>query len=115
MDVGGLVDCLVGIYTGKVNDSILDKYSEIRRQKFTEVVDPISSSYIRLMYETEPEKVVEKSDILKLAKRTEIDRAFGKQLLSEINVLKLDFTQYYGNAAVESGKEHTTSTSLSPK
>lgn len=40
----GLADCLEGIATGQADDSILDKYDEVRRSIFRTVIDPISTA-----------------------------------------------------------------------
>ena len=31
LDIGGLADCLIGMYQGKADAEILDKWAEIRR------------------------------------------------------------------------------------
>ena len=89
MDVGGLYDCLLGIYEGKADPSILDKYSDIRRQKYLEIVDPISSENIRRIFGQDPDKALETDEFLKLCKRTETDIEFSRefQRVSERRVL----------------------------
>lgn len=57
VDVGNLFDCLYGIATGEVDEDILDKYSEIRMQKFHEVISPISSGNIRRLWDPSPEAI----------------------------------------------------------
>ncbi|TKA50063.1 hypothetical protein B0A55_12600, partial [Friedmanniomyces simplex] len=52
-DVGGLYDCLFGIYAGKADESILDKYDEIRREKYRTIIDPISSGNLRRLWDPE--------------------------------------------------------------
>lgn len=42
-DVGGLVDCLYGIYDGKADLDILDQYDRIRREVYKTITDPVSS------------------------------------------------------------------------
>jgi 2-polyprenyl-6-methoxyphenol hydroxylase-like FAD-dependent oxidoreductase len=39
LDTGGLADCLIGLYEGKADETILDLYAEIRREKFLKYVD----------------------------------------------------------------------------
>ena len=46
-DVGGLYDCLYGIYSGQADESILDLYDKKRREKYLNVIDPISSGNLR--------------------------------------------------------------------
>lgn len=42
-DVGGLVDCLYGIYDGKASLDILDEYDRIRREVYKTITDPTST------------------------------------------------------------------------
>lgn len=76
-DVGGLYDCLYGIYCGKADDSILDKYSEIRRQKYQEVIDPVSSGNLRRLWDPE---AIEKDEFIKAIRRAETDKDFARQM-----------------------------------
>ena len=46
-DVGGVVDCLVGIHEGKASMDILDKYDEIRRRIFSTTVDPTTTTNLK--------------------------------------------------------------------
>ncbi|VUC37790.1 unnamed protein product [Clonostachys rosea] len=82
VDVGNLADCLIGIYTNQADTSILDKYDEIRRAKYNEVTDPISSSNLVRLCESDPEKALETDKFLQLAKRAESDELFAQQLMS---------------------------------
>ena len=43
-DVGGLVDCLYGIYDGKAGLEILDDYDRIRREIYWTITDPVSTT-----------------------------------------------------------------------
>ncbi|KAL5622318.1 hypothetical protein FOBRF1_001568 [Fusarium oxysporum] len=71
--VGGPYDCLYGIATGQANESILDRYSDTRRQIYRDSTDPISTGNMkRLLYD--PEEALEKDQFLQLCH---------------------DFTQYY--------------------
>jgi 2-polyprenyl-6-methoxyphenol hydroxylase-like FAD-dependent oxidoreductase len=95
VDVGGLYDCLAGIYDGKADDSILDKYDEVRRQKYREVIDPISSGNIVRLFGQDPEMAGEKDEFLKMCKRTEADEEFAREMHGGTKVVMHDFTQYY--------------------
>ena len=91
-DVGGLYDCLYGIYAGKADDSILDKYDEIRRQKYNDIIDPISSSNIRRLWDP---KVIEDDEFIKMVKRAETDKEFAAEMARGMGSVMHDFTQYY--------------------
>lgn len=43
-DVGGLVDCLEGIYDGKAGYDILDHYDRIRREIYDTITNPVSTA-----------------------------------------------------------------------
>lgn len=60
VDVGDLFDCLVGIHDGRADTDILDMYNDIRRKKYEEFVNPISTANLRRMA-SDPE-VIEASD-----------------------------------------------------
>ena len=94
-DVGGLYDCLYGIYAGKADESILDKYDEIRRAKYNEIIDPISSSNIERLWD--PEKI-ENDEFIKMVKRAETDKEFAKSMAAGVGAVMHDFTQYYDGA-----------------
>ena len=40
-DAGGLADCLIGVLKKGCGDELLDKYAEIRRDKFLTVRSPL--------------------------------------------------------------------------
>ena len=49
-DAGGLADCLIGVLRKGCGDNLLDKYAEIRREKFVKV----SSRDVGLMIDYQP-------------------------------------------------------------
>ncbi|KAF2850846.1 FAD/NAD(P)-binding domain-containing protein [Plenodomus tracheiphilus IPT5] len=99
VDVGGLYDCLVGIHTGQATDSILDSYDEIRRQKYKDVVNPISSGNFRRLFGQDPETALENDEFLNLVKNSESDRELAKNIQLGANVLQFDFTTLYNKKA----------------
>jgi hypothetical protein len=76
-DVGGLYDCLYGVYTGQADDTILDKYSEIRRQKYIDVIDPISSGNLRRLWDPE---AVEDDQFIQMVRRAASDKDLAAQM-----------------------------------
>jgi len=61
------------------SDSILDKYSEIRREIYNNFIDPISSSNIRRLWQ-DPDKALEEDKFLKLCRAAMTDPEVFKQL-----------------------------------
>ena len=105
MDIGGLYDCLAGIYENKADDSILDKYSEVRQKKYNEIVDPISSENIVRLFGQDPDKALDNDDFLKMCKKTETDPEFSKAFQTGVNILMYDFTQHYRTAESKPTRE----------
>ena len=95
VDVGGLADCLVGIYTHKADDSILDKYDSIRRGKFYMVTDSISTVNFKRCFEPDPETVMLVDGFLQECKRAEKDPELMKKVMNASDALRFDFTQFY--------------------
>lgn len=76
-DVGGLYDCLYGICSGQADDSILDKYDEIRRDKYLNVIDPISSGNLRRLWDP---STIEDDEFIKMVRRARMDRDFAAEM-----------------------------------
>ena len=69
-DVGSLCDSLVGIHTGQADDSILDKYDEVRRRIWHDIIDPVSSNNMtRLFKYSGPDEAMEKDPFFKSLKK----------------------------------------------
>ena len=97
VDIGGLYDCLAGALTGKADaESILEKYHEIRSQKWREIINPVSSSNILRLFKQNPDTALEEDDFLKMC--VQMEKGFYKQ---DVMGLTHDFTQYYGQSAKE--------------
>lgn len=80
VDVGGLYDCLRGIYEKKADTTILDKYNEIRRQKWLDVIDVVSSSNLRRLFEVDPEQALETDGFFQMLRKAETDPACSQEL-----------------------------------
>ncbi len=94
-DVGGLYDCLYGIYSGQADEGILDKYSDIRRQKYLEVINPISSGNLKRLWDP---NVIEDDQFIKSIRRAKEDKEFASQMQQGVKAVMYDFTQHYTNA-----------------
>ncbi|KAK6004307.1 hypothetical protein QM012_008169 [Aureobasidium pullulans] len=95
VDVGGLFDCLAAMYDGKADATILEDYSRIRREKYLNMVDPMSLENIRRLHSQDPETALEKDGFLQLCKKAEKDPELAKVMLRSANDLRYDFTKLY--------------------
>ncbi|KIV91183.1 hypothetical protein, variant [Exophiala mesophila] len=95
VDVGGLYDCMIGIYEGKADDSILDRYSEVRREKYLTITDPISTDNIKRLYDQDPDKALENDPLLKLLNGMKDDKEAQREFMKAPFALSYDFTQHY--------------------
>ncbi|GJC84090.1 FAD-dependent monooxygenase terC [Colletotrichum liriopes] len=93
VDVGGLADCLLGIWNGLADTSILDLYSEKRKQKWYEVTDVVTTdNFMRTTCRYPPEKLQKRPEW------TKSDEARKEFLLQRLG-LRYDFTQHYTKKA----------------
>ena len=76
-DVGGLYDCLYGISSGQADESILDKYDEIRREKYLNVIDPISSGNLRRLWDPD---AIENDEFIKMIKKADVDYNLKREM-----------------------------------
>ncbi|KAJ5552705.1 hypothetical protein N7494_002083 [Penicillium frequentans] len=95
VDVGGLHDCLFGIYNGLADEGILTLYDEVRRAKYNEIVNPISSENLRRLFAQDPNEAMQKDEFLMLVKKAETDVKTRNMLNEGAMALQHDFTQYY--------------------
>jgi hypothetical protein len=80
VDIGGLYDCLVGIFEGKANLDILDKYDTIRREKYWTIVDPTSSQNFERLWGQDPDTAAEKDPFFLLCHRAAKDKELSQQV-----------------------------------
>lgn len=94
VDVGGLADCLIGIHSGLADEGILDKYDEVRRQKYRDFINPISSANLERMWQ-EPEGLLERDAFLQLCAKGNSDPEVATQNQLGLDIIKHDFTEHY--------------------
>ncbi|KAF4917623.1 FAD-dependent monooxygenase terC [Colletotrichum viniferum] len=95
LDVGGLYDCLNGIATGRADESILDRYSDVRRKLYRDFTDPMSTENMRRLCKRDPEKVLEEDTFLQMINESKHNPEVAAQLSEASKGLSHDFTQYY--------------------
>ncbi|KAF6817268.1 FAD binding domain-containing protein [Colletotrichum sojae] len=95
VDVGGLYDCLAGIWDGVADEGILDLYCEKRREKWKTVIDPVSQDNFRRVSDKDPATRVERDGFLQMCQRAEKDEALKRALAMGTFDVRYDFTQHY--------------------
>lgn len=79
MDIGNLYDCFYCINEGLAGDSILDRYDEVRREKYRTIIDPLSSENIRRLWQN-PDEAGEKDAFLAACNKAAVDPKFAKAM-----------------------------------
>lgn len=79
VDVGNLFDALMGIHKGLADDGILEKYAEVRKRMWEEVIDPMSRENFRRLHDQDPEKARENDDFFQTLIKSETDRELAKE------------------------------------
>ncbi|KAJ3495345.1 hypothetical protein NLG97_g3459 [Lecanicillium saksenae] len=92
-DVGSLRDCLVAIHEEKANDSILDIYSEVRRDKWKNIIDPMSQSTLRMVF-SDPAKITD-SPAYKMSQLMRADPEAARARAPNPLALRYDFTSQF--------------------
>ncbi|TKA62055.1 hypothetical protein B0A55_12487, partial [Friedmanniomyces simplex] len=95
VDVGALLQCFEGMHNGVADDSILDKYCEVQRRMWHDIINPVSTANIRRLHLQDPDKALEDDEILQLVRKSETDLDLSRELQSAGNELVYDYTQYY--------------------
>lgn len=86
---------MIGIFEGKAEPSILDIYSDVRREKYQKITDVVSQDNIRRLFDQDPDKALENDQFLKMLKQNEGNVEAQQEFLRSSNALKYDFTQHY--------------------
>jgi 2-polyprenyl-6-methoxyphenol hydroxylase-like FAD-dependent oxidoreductase len=81
LDVGGLADCLIGLHQSLCNESILDKWAEIRREKFLRFVDRRSRKNMERLRGKDPEATIKNDDFFKMLRSMEGDDEATREFL----------------------------------
>ncbi|KAF3014168.1 hypothetical protein E8E14_003269 [Neopestalotiopsis sp. 37M] len=98
VDVGGLYECLAGIWDGKADDKILDIYSEKRIEKWKNIIDAVSQDNFRRVSDPDSSSILERDPLLIECKKTEHDKERQKEMMLQSLELRYDFTQHYTSA-----------------
>ena len=104
VDVGGLYDCLYGIWTGEADESILDSYSEKRIDKWKNVIDPVSTENFKRVSDADPDSRLGRDAFLQACNRVRGTSEEVSFLMAGMAV-RYDFTQHYRSAGDKSGEK----------
>jgi 2-polyprenyl-6-methoxyphenol hydroxylase-like FAD-dependent oxidoreductase len=97
LDVDALATCLIGMHQGRADADILDKYAEIRREKFVKFVDPRSVKNMNRLRAQDPEATLRDDGFLRMLAQLEGDSVAVKAFLLKRSSIEHDFTQYYAS------------------
>lgn len=81
LDIDALADCLIGLYQGMADESILDLYAEIRREKFLKYVDARSIKNLNRISQSDADTVLETDKFLQILQDLEGDSEGTKAFL----------------------------------
>lgn len=81
VDAGNLADCLIGIAEGIADEDILDKYDEIRRAMWHNIINPVSSDNLLRMHTKDPDHALEEDEFLKVLAEAEKDPSKMEQMI----------------------------------
>lgn len=98
VDAGALYDCLSGIIEGNADESILDKYSEVRLGAFKSYVDPISTNNFLLLQRDSRDPTLLEDPFILAAKRTANDVEFSKKFQTLSLQMRVDLTDFFSSA-----------------
>lgn len=107
-DAGGLADCLIGVLRKGCDDSLLDKYAEIRRQKYREITDPVSYGNTCALRDSDPETAATSAEPFKTMNSSPEAR---RKMVESAYLLGHNFQQYWpkqhgtGNGDDETNKD----------
>lgn len=93
LDAGALGDVLLAVMTEGKSEALLDRYSELRRKVFNEIVDPRSQANVRRISQMDPHTVGQTDPFLKMLNDPAI--AMAKQPLRGLDDLYVDVMAGY--------------------
>jgi len=91
LDAAALADALIAVCTGQAPDSLLDKYAELRRNIFLDIVNPTSQANKRRLHECDPNTVGETDPFLKMLRDADTE---SKQKIRGHSGLAVDMSQF---------------------
>ena len=94
LDAGCLADAFEGIYSQNQPDSILTKYSDIRREIFLKYTNPWSQENVKRLFTLNPETAKDDPFMQTITKSTE-DEEVRQAMINRPQVLRVDIRDYF--------------------
>lgn len=96
LDAAAVSDALTAVYRGEASDDILERYAEIRRRVFLDVVNPTAKANKRRLHESDPDTVGETDPFLRGLREADAEK---KQQIRGHAGLAIDMNQFIKPAA----------------
>jgi hypothetical protein len=94
LDAGCLSDAFEGIYNENQPDSILTKYSEIRRDIFKKYTDPWSQENVKRLYSLDPETAKD-DPFMQAVQNASSSEEIRQAFITRPQVLRVDIRDYF--------------------
>src|SRR5271170_6700379 len=94
LDAGCLADAFEGIYNENQPDSILTKYSEIRRKIYKEYTDPWSQENCKRLYSLNPDTAI-KDPFMQAVSNASSSEQSRQAFLQRPQALRMDIRDYF--------------------
>ncbi|KAL2256687.1 hypothetical protein VTK26DRAFT_1303 [Humicola hyalothermophila] len=92
-DIGSLYEALLGIHKDQADDSILDKYDEVRRKIWHDIINPLSSENMRRLFQyADADEAMAKDPFFKIIRQLQESKSQSNPGLPS---LRYDMTQHY--------------------
>ncbi|KAG8629439.1 hypothetical protein KVT40_003304 [Elsinoe batatas] len=93
VDVGNLFDCFNGLHKELADDTILDRYNEVRRDRNMTFIDPISRQNLKRLI-ADPDVALKEDEFFQMAPKLR-DPEFAAKVSEGIDGIMYDFTKEY--------------------
>lgn len=83
----------MGIHLDELDESILDRYSEIRIKIWREMIDPMSRENFHRLWDPAHEQ--KRKEFFAACEKASNDPVWGKSVAETVHEVRHDFTQYF--------------------
>lgn len=90
VDVGGLGDCLIGLHRDVADETILDRYDEVRRDIFSKIIDGITTANLKRTMQ-EPEEAIAKDPFIQACRSAGEDAESAAKVAATLRVRRHSF------------------------